>query len=91
MSGCEFDDAIKFKLLKDLVPEKPKTPVKITVVGAGMVGMACNISVLLKVCIYICCCITKIKMSLLKLLIYVYMSFIGYHNLFPVFISCQNM
>ena len=45
----EFDDSIKNSLLKEIVPTPSKPPSKITVVGAGMVGMACNISVLLKV------------------------------------------
>ena len=45
----EFDNSIRDQLLKDIVPEHPKPPCKITVIGAGMVGMACNISVLLAV------------------------------------------
>lgn len=38
MSDSEFDNSIKMKLLKDMIPDVPKAPVKITVVGAGMVG-----------------------------------------------------
>jgi len=45
----DFDDSIRKKLLSENIPLPCKPPSKITVVGAGMVGMACNISILLKV------------------------------------------
>ena len=45
----DFDDSIRKQLLNEIVPVPCKPPSKITVVGAGMVGMACNISILLKV------------------------------------------
>ena len=45
-----FDDTVRQKLMDEIVPiHEKKAPCKITVVGAGMVGMACNISILLKV------------------------------------------
>jgi len=43
------DDSIKKKLLEHIIQTEPKAPTKVTVVGCGMVGMACSISILLKV------------------------------------------
>lgn len=44
-----FDETIKERLFSQVSDEEVKTPSKITVVGVGMVGMACSISILLKV------------------------------------------
>ncbi|CAK8683222.1 L-lactate dehydrogenase B chain-like isoform X2 [Clavelina lepadiformis] len=44
----EFDDSIRERLFCQVCTDDVKKPCKITVVGAGMVGMACSISILLK-------------------------------------------
>ena len=47
--NVKFDDSIEKSLLDHINHAEPRAPTKVTVVGCGMVGMACSISVLLKV------------------------------------------
>lgn len=48
MSVKSTEDMKKI-LFGSVRPEKPEEPTKVTVVGVGQVGMACSISLLLKV------------------------------------------
>jgi len=45
----EFDNSIKEKLFTKICGDEKKSPCKVTVVGVGMVGMACSMSILMKV------------------------------------------
>ena len=48
--GSKFDDMVKESLFTRVSPDDTKCgPRKITIVGVGMVGMACGMSVLMKV------------------------------------------
>nr|CAB3263409.1 L-lactate dehydrogenase B-B chain-like [Phallusia mammillata] len=44
----EFDDTIRQRLFTQISGDHSRPPCKITVVGVGMVGMACSMSILLK-------------------------------------------